>query len=140
MAERPLPEYAAISAGFGAVLGSFLLVARRRLPERIGFGDVARIGLASYKLGRLVAKDEVTSWVRAPVTQDEEATEPKPRGVERALGELVTCPYCVGVWIASGLTYALIVFPRETRVVTTIFSGQAVADFLNAAFIKLQQD
>jgi hypothetical protein len=140
MAERPLPEYAAISAAFGAMLGSFLLVARRRLPERIGFGDVARIGLASYKLGRLVAKDEVTSWVRAPVTQDEEATEPKPRGVERALGELVTCPYCVGVWIASGLTYALVVFPRETRVVTTIFSGQAVADFLNAAFVKPQQD
>jgi Protein of unknown function (DUF1360) len=137
---RPLPEYAAISAAFGSVLGAFLLIARRRLPERIGFGDVARIGLASYKLGRLVAKDEVTSWVRAPVTQDEEATEPKPRGVERALGELVTCPYCVGVWIASGLTYALVLFPRETRVVTTIFSGQAVADFLNAAFVKLQGD
>jgi hypothetical protein len=137
---RPLPEYAAISGAFGSVLGAFLLIARRRLPERIGFGDVARIGLASYKLGRLVAKDEVTSWVRAPVTQDEEATEPKPRGVERALGELVTCPYCVGVWIASGLTYALVLFPRETRVVTTIFSGQAVADFLNAAFVKLQGD
>jgi hypothetical protein len=137
---RPLPEYAAITAAFGGVLGGFLLVARRRLPERIGFGDVARIGLASYKLGRLVAKDEVTSWVRAPVTRDDEATEPKPRGVERALGELVTCPYCVGVWIASGLTYALVVFPRETRLVTTIFSGQAVADFLNAAFVKLQDD
>ena len=59
---------------------------------------------------------------------------------EDRLGELVTCPYCVGVWIASGLTYALVVFPRETRVVTTIFSGQAVADFLNAAFVKPQQD
>src|ERR671937_706534 len=138
MAERPLPEYAAISAAFGGVLGGFLLLTRGRLPERVGLGDVLRIGAASYKLGRLVAKDEVTTWVRAPVTRDEEASEPKPTGLERAIGELVTCPYCIGLWIAAGLSYALVLFPRQTRLVTTIFAGQAVADFLNAAFVKLQ--
>jgi Protein of unknown function (DUF1360) len=138
MSERPYPEYAALTGAFGAVLGGFLLVTRGRLPERIGFGDVARIGLSSYKIGRLVAKDDVTTWVRAPVTRDDDATEPKPEGLARALGELVTCPYCVGVWTAAGLAYALVLFPRETRVVTTIFSAQAVADFLNAAFVKLQ--
>jgi Protein of unknown function (DUF1360) len=137
--EPPYPEYAALTGAFGAVLGCFLLLARGRLPERIGFGDVARIGLSSYKIGRLVAKDEVTSWVRVPVTRDEEATEPKPEGPARALGELLTCPYCVGVWTAAGLSYALVLFPRETRVVTTIFSAQALADFLNAAFVKLQK-
>jgi hypothetical protein len=140
MRERPLPEYATLTGAFGAVLGGFLVLTRKRLPERLGFGDVARIGLASYKLGRLVAKDDVTSWVRAPVTRDEEATEPKPRGMERALGELVTCPYCVGLWIASGLSYALVIFPRQTRLVTTIFGAQAVADFLNAAFVRLRED
>jgi Protein of unknown function (DUF1360) len=138
--DRPLPEYAALSAAFGAALGGFLLLARRRLPERIGFGDVARIGLASYKLGRIVAKDDVTAWVRAPVTRDEDATEPKPEGAARALGELVTCPYCIGVWVASGLSYALVLFPRETRLVTTIFGSQAVADFLNAGFVRLRED
>jgi hypothetical protein len=76
--------------------------------------------------------------VRAPVTRDEDATEPKPYGMERALGELVTCPYCIGVWAASGLSYALVLFPRETRLVTTIFGSQAVADFLNAAFVRLK--
>jgi hypothetical protein len=140
MEERPLPEYAGLTVAFGGVLGGFLLLARRRLPERIGFGDVVRIGLASYKLGRLVAKDDVTSWVRAPVTRDEDATEPKPYGMERALGELVTCPYCLGVWVASGLSYALVLVPRETRLVTTIFGSQAVADFLNAAFVRLKSD
>jgi hypothetical protein len=139
MEKRPYPEYAALTGAFGAALGGFLLLARGRLPERIGFGDVLRIGLSSYKIGRLVAKDEVTSWVRAPVTQDEEGTEPERDGASRALGELVTCPYCVGVWTAAGLSYALVLFPRETRVVATIFSAQAVADFLNAAFVKLQQ-
>jgi hypothetical protein len=137
--DRPLPAYAALTAAFGGVLGLFLLVAGRRLPERVGAGDVVRIGLASYKLGRLVAKDEVTSWVRAPVTQDEDATEPKPQGVPRALGELLTCPYCVGLWTAAGLSYALVLFPRQTRLVTTIFGGQAVADLLNAAQVRLRE-
>jgi hypothetical protein len=139
VAGRPYPEYAALTGAFGTVLGGFLLLSRGRLPERIGIGDIARIGLASFKIGRLVAKDEVTSWVRAPVTRDEEATEPEREGAARALGELVTCPYCVGVWTAAGLSYALVLLPRETRLVTTIFSAQAVADFLNAAFVRLRQ-
>jgi hypothetical protein len=138
--ERPLPEYAALTGAFGAVLGGFLLLTRRRLPDRVGIGDTVRIGVASYKLGRLVARDEVTSWMRAPVTRDEDATEPKPQGLERALGELVTCPYCVGLWTAAGLSYALVLFPRQTRLVTTIFGGQAVADFLNAAYVRLNRD
>jgi Protein of unknown function (DUF1360) len=140
MEERPLPEYAALAGTFSAVLAGFLLSAGPRLPERISLTDTARIGLASYKLGRLIAKDPVASFVRAPVTEDPDATEPKREGAARALGELVTCPYCIGVWIASGLAYSLVLFPRQTRLVTTIFGGQAVADFLNAGFVRLRDD
>jgi hypothetical protein len=32
--ERPFPEYAALTAAFGAVLAGFLVPGRRRLPER----------------------------------------------------------------------------------------------------------
>jgi hypothetical protein len=135
-----LPEYAALTAAFGAVLGGFLLLARRRLPDRIGLVDILGTGLASYKVGRLVAKDEVTTWVRAPVTEDPDATQPKRQGVERAIGELVTCPYCVGVWVASGLSYGLVLFPRQTRLVNAIFGAQAIADFLNAGFVRLRDE
>jgi hypothetical protein len=135
-ATEPLPEYATLTTVFTGVLGGFVLLARRRLPERVGWGDVARIGLASYKVGRLVAKDEVTKFVRAPVTRDEEASEPEPRGWPRALGELVTCPYCVGLWTAAGFSYGLVLFPRETRFVTALFGAQAIADFLNAGYVK----
>jgi hypothetical protein len=138
--ERPLSEYAALAATFGGVLAAFLAVAGRRLPERVSFADTVRIGLASYKIGRLIAKDRVTTFVRAPVTEDPEATEPKREGAARALGELVTCPYCIGLWVASAFSYSLVVFPRQTRLLTTIFGGQAVADFLNAAFVRLQDD
>jgi hypothetical protein len=137
---RPLPEYAALVGVFGTALGGFLVLARNRLPERVGFGDVARLGLASYKIGRLVAKDEVTTWMRAPVTRDEDAQEPEREGMARALGELVTCPYCIGLWVSAGLTGALALRPRETRLVTTVFEAQAVADFLNAAFVRVRRD
>jgi uncharacterized protein DUF1360 len=135
-ATEPLPQYATLTTVFTGVLGGFLLLARRRLPERVGWSDVARIGLASYKVGRLVAKDEVTKFVRAPVTRDEEASKPEPQGWPRALGELVTCPYCVGVWIAAGFSYGLVLFPRETRFVTALFGAQAIADFLNAGYVR----
>jgi len=138
--ERPLPEYAALAATFGTVLAGFLVIARQRLPERVSLTDTVRIGLASYKIGRLIAKDPVTTFVRAPVTEDPDATEPKREGPARALGELVTCPYCVGLWVASGFAYSLVLFPRQTRLVASIFGGQAVADFLNAAFVRLQED
>jgi hypothetical protein len=133
---EPLPEYATLTTVFGGVLGGFLLLARSRLPERVGWGDVARIGLASYKVGRLIAKDEVTKFVRAPVTRDEEGSEPEPRGWPRAIGELVTCPYCVGLWVAAGFSYGLVLFPRQTRFIAALFGAQAVADFLNAGFVK----
>jgi len=138
--ERPLPQYATLAGVYGAALAGFLVLARNRLPQRIGFGDIARVGLASYKLGRLIAKDEVTAFVRAPVTESDESgeEEPKGEGVQRMLGELVTCPYCIGVWVAAGLTYGLVLWPRQTRVVTTIFGAQAVADFLNAGFVRLR--
>jgi Protein of unknown function (DUF1360) len=80
----------------------------------------------------------VTAFIRAPVTVGEEAgeEEPKPEGFPRVLGELVTCPYCVGLWIAAGFSYGLVLFPRQTRFVTALFGAQAIADFLNASYAK----
>jgi len=136
--ERPLPEYAGLATAFWLVFAAFVARERRRLPERIATSDMLRIGLATYKLSRLIAKDEVTTFVRAPVTEDTDATRPKPEGFARVLGELVTCPYCIGLWIASGLSYGQVLRPRETRFATTIFGAHAVADFLNAGFVALR--
>ena len=138
MDERPLPEYATLTAAFWAVFIGFVLTNRDRIPERVPFGDLLRIALASYKISRVITKEEVTAFVRAPVTEDEDAREPKPEGMARVLGELVTCPYCVGLWVASALSYSLVRFPRETRFATTIFGAYALSDFLHAGFVSLR--
>jgi hypothetical protein len=56
----------------------------------------------------------------------------------RVLGELLTCPYCIGLWITSALAYGQVRFPRETRFFTGIFASYALTDFLNAAFVRLR--
>jgi hypothetical protein len=136
---RPLPQYAGLTAVFSAVLAGFLALERDRLPERMPTVDVVRIGLASYKIGRLVTKDEITAFLRAPVTEDEDATTPKKGGIAGALGKLLTCPYCVGVWTAAGLSYAHVLAPKEARFATSIFGADAIADFLNAGFVRLRE-
>ena len=81
-------------------------------------GDIVLIGTASYKLSRLIAKKKVTAFVRAPFTELEgkggpaELEErPRGRGLRRALGELLLCPYCLGLW-ASGGFHAGLLFAR----------------------------
>jgi Protein of unknown function (DUF1360) len=137
--ERPLPEYAGLAVTFWLVFAGFLATSRDRLPDRIPVGDFARITLSTYKLSRLITKDEVSAFLRAPVTEDDAGRRPKAEGFSRAMGELVTCPYCIGLWIASGLSYAQVVFPRETRFATSIFSAHAVTDFLHAGFVRLRK-
>ena len=136
--DRPLPEYAALAGTFWAVFGLFLATNGRRIPDRIEVADLARIALSSYKLSRVITKEDVTAFVRAPVTEDPEGQKPKPRGMQRVLGELVTCPYCIGLWISAALSYSLVLFPRQTRLATTIFGAYGVSDFLHAGFTRVR--
>jgi hypothetical protein len=138
--ERPLAGYATLTSAFWAVFALFLLGAGRRLPERMPAGDLVRIALASYKMSRVVAKDEVTTFLRAPVTEDAEAQRPKKHGMAAVLGELVTCPYCLGLWFSSALAYGHVLTPRPTRFATAIFASYALTDFLHAGFVRVRED
>jgi hypothetical protein len=137
--ERPIPEYATLAAGFWLVFALFLGFNRDRLPERLRTTDLALLALSSYKLSRVITKEDVTAFVRAPVTEDSAAQQPKRRGMSRVLGELVTCPYCIGLWITGGLSCAQVLYPRETRFFTSIFGTYAVTDFLHAGFTRLKE-
>ena len=92
--ERPLGGYLLLMAAYGAgVLGLSGLVRRsgRGLPERIGVADLALIGVATHKCARLLAKDPVTSPLRAPFTTFKSTSGPaelqeEPRGNRAAQG------------------------------------------------------
>ena len=67
------------------------------------------LGAATAKLSRLVAKDRVLAVVRAPFTRFDEDTQrgevsesARGTGVQRALGELLVCEYCLAQWVSAG--------------------------------------
>jgi Na+/proline symporter len=54
------------------------------------------------------------------------------------VGELWVCPYCVGLWIASGLTGTLIVAPRLARWISFTLTAVTISDFLQVAYKKAE--
>jgi hypothetical protein len=146
--ERPLGSYALLTTAFGALWGVFITwFARsgRQLPEHVSGSDIALLTIATHKLSRTVAKDRVTSAWRAPFTRFQDDAGPseveeaaRGRGARRAIGELVICPYCLGVWIASAFTAALLVAPRATRWTASVFVTQTGSDLLQIAYKKAE--
>ena len=142
--ERPLGSFLALMGTYGALVGVGALGLRRsgaRLPERVGVGDVALLAVATHKLSRLIAKDPVTSPLRAPFVrfagtsgEAELNEEVRGTGPQKAIGELVTCPFCVGQWVAVGALFGLIYAPRATRFVAAMFTIVAGSDFLQIAY------
>jgi len=142
--ERPLGSYAVLMSGFSAaVVGGLALLERsgRRLPARFGAGDLVLAGLATHKLSRILAKDRVTSFLRAPFVEyqgpagpSEVEERPRGTGLQRAVGELAVCPYCLAPWVAAGLLTAHIAAPRAARFATAVFAVVAASDALQLAY------
>lgn len=146
--DRPLASYGFLTGAFLAACGGFGEWVRRsgrELPERPRTGDLVLVTVATHKAARLISKDRVSSVVRAPFTQyDDDTTagevseSARGRGLRRAIGELLLCPYCLGLWIAAAFAGGLIVAPRPTRWVAAVFSSQFGADVLQIAYKKAE--
>jgi Protein of unknown function (DUF1360) len=146
--EAPLGGYATLMGVFIAVVAGFSTWIRRsgrELPERISSGDIALLTVATHKASRLITKDRVTSAVRAPFTEYQADGGPaeveeraRGRGLRRALGELLVCPYCLGMWIATLFAIGLVVLPRPTRWAAAVLCVHFGADMMQLAYKKLE--
>jgi len=147
--ERPLAGYLATmgtyTASVAALVGAGAL-AGRRLPERVAPYDVVLLGVATHKVSRLVTKDTVTAPLRAPFTefagpqgQGELHEEVRGHGLRHTLGELLTCPFCMAQWVATGFTAGLVFAPRATRLVASTFTAVALSDALQNIYAFLQK-
>ncbi len=128
------------------LVGGALAVAvrQRRLPRRIAVADLALGAVATFKLSRLITRSAVASPLRAPFTGEAEPAGPaevieevEGSGIRRAVGELLTCPFCLGHWIATGFCLGLVYAPEATRTVGAVLCIEAGADLLQHAHARL---
>jgi hypothetical protein len=141
---RPLGGYTVLSAIFGACFAGGLAAAHRAgrpLPAELSVKDIVLTGIATHKLSRLIAKDRVTSAIRAPFTRYEEPTgygeiaeQPRGEGLRLAIGELLVCPYCLAQWIAGAFAVGHVAAPRLTRLLASMWTAHALADAAQLAY------
>lgn len=149
-APRPLGGYLAVLVIYSAVVAVATvagLLTGRTLPTRWRVQDLITVTLGTHKLSRTLAKDAVTSPLRAPFTRFagsggpaevmEEVRDESP--VRHSLGELLTCPFCLDMWVATGFAIGLVFAPRYTRLVAGVFTVLTGADFLQLAYAMAQQ-
>jgi hypothetical protein len=148
--DRPLGGYVMVMAVFAALVAAasgLAAASGRRLPDGFGAWDLLLTTAGTHKLSRSISKDAVTSPLRSPFTRysgtggpAEVMEEVRTAGqLRHAIGELVTCPFCLDLWIATGFAFGHVFAPRVTRMVAGTFTALTGADFLHLAYARFQQ-
>lgn len=147
--DRPLGGYLGAMGAFGVLasgLTALTWLSGRKLPERPAWSDLVLVTVASHKVARLIAKDPVTSPLRAPFTRflgqsgpAEVEEEVRGSGGRKVVGEMLTCPFCLAQWVATVLMFGLVLAPRPTRLVASVFTALTGADFLQVIYSKLEE-
>ena len=111
-----------------------------RKEYKISPFDLVMLALATLRLGRMVAYDHIAEPLRQPFAKTvpdqtgagDTVTPKEDSGMQRSLGQLISCPICTGTWISAGLVYGLHMFPNATRVFLAIMGTTGLTEILNA--------
>ncbi|MEP6936752.1 MAG: DUF1360 domain-containing protein [Chthoniobacterales bacterium] len=143
----PLGGYATLAGLFTAGLAAGLTLTANHESESddLGWSELILLGIATHKLTRIATKDFVTSPFRAPFVKYKKSAgageveeEARGEGLQEAVGDLISCPYCMAPWVASILVFSFRLAPRATRVIASIFSITAASDFLNQLYARVK--
>jgi hypothetical protein len=147
--EKPIRSYAVLISVFSFLASAFALwfrTSERELPDRMEGRDLLLVTVASHKASRLISKDRVTTPIRAPFAQFEgeggpgEVNErPRGEGLRRAVGELLICPYCLGMWTSAAFAAGLLVAPRFTRWIAAVLVAFFGSEVLQIAYKKAEE-
>ncbi|PLT33942.1 sporulation protein [Bacillus sp. V5-8f] len=80
------------------------------MDDNINFTILILLGLASFRLTRLIVFDKITEFLRSPFFDEiVEKTEdgfdevfliPKKSGIKAWIGDLLSCYWCTGIWVS----------------------------------------
>ncbi len=130
----------------GLFLGVFAAFSKReqdkRRPIDLSGLDLTMLGLATFRAGRLAAYDRVSEPLRAPVTEtkpdeygagENVVARAEGSGVRKAIGELASCPTCIGTWAGAAMVFGLRVAPQPTRFFIAFMSATGLAELIDNA-------
>ena len=133
---------------YGIFAGALALGLRSRKSgiRQLSFKDLLLLALATEHLSRLITKDSVTAPLRAPFTEfDEPAGEGEVNeevvgtGLRHAVGELVTCPFCLAQWLATALVAGGLIAPQLTTAAISVSAVARASDYLQLTYGLLRQ-
>ena len=145
-----LGGHAVLVGAYNGSLAAFAISQRRSgrgLPDGFAPGDLVILSVATYKLSRLIAKDRIMAFARAPFTRlqgeserpGEVNEEPRGTGLRHAVGELLVCPFCLGQWVGTGLLLTYLRQPRLARTIAATFTIVAGSDLLQEAWVAVDK-
>ena len=148
--DRPLGGFLGAMGVYSAVVAAGAAAVRatgRPLPDRIPAGDAVLLTVATFRLARRIAKDPITSPFRAPFTtfrgtsgEAELAEEVREHGgVKHAVGELLTCPFCLAQWVGTAFVFGYAAAPRATRLAALTMTTVAGSDVLQFVYDAIQK-
>jgi len=117
------------------VMGAIILQTEARIPlTDLTLFDLTLITLASWRLIRLFVYDTMMKWLREQFYDVKKVgkgyTLEKPTtGPRRTLADLLSCPWCFGVWAAASVTFFYLLTPY-TYFFVLFLAIAAVASFL----------
>jgi len=132
-------DYATVNVIWGGLLTALLAGTARAAKPGPAAAELPVFGLATFTITKALAKEKVGVWAREPLVEDDADGEhhPRGRGLRYVLGELVTCPRCLGTWSSIGLIGLRVARPREGRIVASILATAAINDVLQTSFTLL---
>src|SRR6056297_214374 len=99
------------------ILGAIILQTESRIPlTELSLTDYVLITLASWRLVRMFVYDVITKFFReqfldvVKVGRGYRLEKPKT-GPRRTIADLLSCPWCFGVWSAALVTFFYLITP-----------------------------
>jgi hypothetical protein len=117
------------------VMGAIILETEARIPyTELTFTDFALITLATWRLIRLFVYDAITKFLREQFYDLKKVGKgmvlEKPKfGPRRTIADLLSCPWCFGMWAAALVTFFYLLTPYAYYI-TIFLAISAVASFL----------
>ncbi|WP_416151228.1 DUF1360 domain-containing protein [Salipaludibacillus sp. HK11] len=104
------------------------------------------IGLAVFRLTHLFLYDKITEPLRFLFLKEEKIINEegsdewiyvaKGRGLQKFIGEIFNCHWCLSVWISGFILVGFLVLPQVTIYVIYLFAIAAVAVVLEEIVLK----